>query len=78
MKARHVIGAAAILAGAVGFGCETSRQYSHVAYPESISDGASDSIGGALFTQNVQDRMYAHKLNVESKTAVAGAETQGE
>ncbi|HVU64476.1 MAG TPA: hypothetical protein VHC70_10910 [Phycisphaerales bacterium] len=74
MKARHVLGAAAVLACAVGFGCETSHQYSHVSYPESVMDGASDSIGCAVFSPQVQSRMYAHKLDVDSKTAVAGVE----
>lgn len=78
MKARHVIGAAAVVAGAIGFGCESSRQYSHVAYPEGVMDGAGDSIGGVVFSQQVQERMYAQKLGAQAKTAVAGAEDRGE
>jgi hypothetical protein len=77
MKVRSVLGAAAVLASLAGMGCETAHHHARVSYPESVAEGSSDRIGYAVFSPAIQDRIYARKVELDAKTAVAGADDSG-
>jgi hypothetical protein len=70
MKARCMIGAVAAVCVLGAFGCGAAHRRALVSYPESVSAGSSDSIGGAIFAPQTQARIQAQKAAEETGMAV--------